>query len=73
MAKTAQYRACSRSWACPVVGCGVLASALCMDKARAHKLVQAEGIRVPRSFSHQRPYCVREIVQEADGLGIPCL
>lgn len=55
----------------PVVGCGVLASALCMDKARAHKLVQAEGIRVPRSFSHQRPYCVREIVQEADGLGYP--
>ena len=31
----------------PVVGCGVLSSALCMDKDRAHKLVQAEGISVP--------------------------
>ena len=36
--------------ACRWWDCGVLASALCMDKARAHKLVQAEGIRVPRSF-----------------------
>ena len=27
----------------PLVGCGVLASALCMDKERAHKLVQAAG------------------------------
>ena len=33
----------------PIVGCSTLASALCMDKARAHKLVQAEGIAVPRS------------------------
>ncbi len=55
----------------PVVGCGVLASALCMDKARAHKLVQAEGIRVPRSFSHHRPYCAQDVLQEADGLGYP--
>lgn len=33
----------------PVVGCGVLASALCMDKDRAHKLVSLEGIRVPKA------------------------
>lgn len=32
----------------PVVGCGVLASALCMDKYRAHQLVAASGIAVPR-------------------------
>ncbi len=31
----------------PVVGCGVLSSALCMDKHRAHQLVQAAGVRVP--------------------------
>ena len=31
----------------PVVGCGVLSSALCMDKDRAHKLVQAEEIGYP--------------------------
>ena len=28
----------------PVIGCGVLASALCMDKDRAHQLVRAAGI-----------------------------
>ncbi len=34
----------------PIIGCGVLASALCMDKARAHSLVKAAGIAVPRSY-----------------------
>ena len=33
----------------PVVGCGVMASALCMDKDRAHKLAEAAGVRVPKS------------------------
>lgn len=33
----------------PLVGCGVLASAVCMDKDRAHRLAQAAGIRVPRA------------------------
>ena len=33
----------------PVVGCGTLSSALCMDKDRAHKLVSLAGIAVPRS------------------------
>lgn len=34
----------------PLVGCGPLASALCMDKDRAHRLVRAAGIRVPRAL-----------------------
>lgn len=38
----------------PVVGCGILASALCMDKDRAHRLVQAHGIAVPKSVTVQR-------------------
>lgn len=33
----------------PVVGCNTLASALCMDKDRAHKLVSQAGIAVPKS------------------------
>lgn len=33
----------------PLCGCGTLASALCMDKERAHRLVSAAGIAVPRS------------------------
>lgn len=34
----------------PVVGCNTLSSALCMDKDRAHKLVQAAGISVPKAI-----------------------
>lgn len=33
----------------PLAGCGALASALCMDKDRAHRLVGFAGIRVPRA------------------------
>lgn len=38
----------------PVVGCATLASALCMDKDRAHKIVSLAGISVPKSvtFGH---------------------
>lgn len=35
----------------PVVGCGTLASALCMDKDRAHKLAQAAGVAVPKAVT----------------------
>ena len=33
----------------PVAGCGTLASALCMDKDAAHRLVRAAGVAVPPS------------------------
>ena len=33
----------------PVIGCGTLSSALCMDKDRAHRLAAQAGIGVPRS------------------------
>lgn len=33
----------------PLVGCGILASAVCMDKDRAHRLVEAAGVRVPKA------------------------
>ena len=35
----------------PVVGCGTLSSALCMDKDMAHKLVCSAGISVPKSVT----------------------
>ena len=34
----------------PLIGCGVLASALCMDKDRAHKMVRAAGIQTPKGL-----------------------
>jgi D-alanine--D-alanine ligase len=39
----------------PLIGCGTLCSALCMDKDRAHKLVQNENICVPRSIVLAKP------------------
>lgn len=38
----------------PVIGCGTLSSALCMDKDRAHKLVSLMGIAVPKSVVFSR-------------------
>ena len=38
----------------PIVGCGTLASALCMDKDRAHRLVHEAGIQVPQSVTFRR-------------------
>lgn len=35
----------------PVCGCGVLPSAICMDKNRAHKLASTSGILVPKTVT----------------------
>lgn len=34
----------------PIVGCGMTSSAICMDKYIAHKLVESNGILVPKSY-----------------------
>jgi D-alanine---D-serine ligase len=34
----------------PLIGCDTLSSALCMDKDKAHKLVQTAGINVPKAI-----------------------
>lgn len=34
----------------PLAGCGTLASALCMDKDRAHRLAELAGVRVPKAM-----------------------
>ncbi len=54
----------------PVVGCGTLASALCMDKDRAHKLVQAAGIAVPKAVTISR-LSVSHLFCEAKDLVFP--
>lgn len=38
----------------PIIGCGTLSSALCMDKARAHKLASLAGVAVPESVTFRR-------------------
>ena len=38
----------------PLIGCGTLASALCIDKDKAHTIAATTGVRVPKAFTLQR-------------------
>lgn len=55
----------------PIVGCGTLCSALCMDKDRAHKMVSAVGIRVPVSFTAGEGMKRADIDKMAEEIGYP--
>ena len=55
----------------PVVGCGVLASALAMDKDRAHKLAALAGVAVPKSAVFARGAAAADIHAAAERLGWP--
>lgn len=39
----------------PLCGCGVLPSAVCMDKDRAHRLASTAGIKIPRAVTFTDP------------------
>lgn len=51
----------------PLIGCNTLASAVCMDKDMAHRLVQAAGIKVPRAYVFTREQAM-EILQNGNRL-----
>ncbi len=55
----------------PVIGCNTLASALCMDKDRAHKLVKQAGIRVPEAVSLMSYQKTTAVEQVMDKLKLP--
>lgn len=55
----------------PLVGCNVLASALCMDKDRAHKLAELAGIRVPKAMAFGKVYDLHNVLKFADVTGYP--
>ena len=55
----------------PLIGCGTLASALCMDKDRAHKLVMLAGVAVPRSVLLEKLPTSAELATLAEGIGYP--
>ena len=55
----------------PLAGCGTLASALCMDKERAHKLVSLAGIGVPASELIQPDFPPDKIDALAEKVGYP--
>lgn len=55
----------------PLIGCGTLPSALCMDKDRAHKLVAASGIRVPLSLRLTSSSQTPKAANFAEQIGYP--
>lgn len=55
----------------PVVGCGTLAGALCMDKVRAHRLAAAAGVRVPQNRCFGRCVTEEELRAAAEELRFP--
>ncbi len=55
----------------PFVGCGMLSSALCMDKAYAKTIASAAGIDVAESVTLYPGGSVAEAVGAADKLGYP--
>lgn len=55
----------------PLIGCGTLSSALCMDKDRAHKLVETIGIEVPKSVVLYKNYDVKKLLEITKDLIYP--
>lgn len=55
----------------PVIGCGLLSSALCMDKELAHRIVEMNGIKTARSFSIRQNYSEESVKRNALELGYP--
>ena len=55
----------------PLVGSGSAASALCMDKDRAHKLVSLAGLRVPASLCFEKIPAEDKLLETAKPLGLP--
>lgn len=55
----------------PVAGCGVLSSALCMDKEMAHRVAAWAGVLVPASVVVRKPYEALQVWKDAERLRYP--
>ena len=55
----------------PIVGCNTLASALCMDKDKAHKVAEQAGVKIPRSFTITDYTDAKDCVEKVMQLGFP--
>ncbi len=55
----------------PLAGCGVLSSALCMDKDRAHKLADFAGIDVAKSLTIGEVYDDSTVIEFGRKVGYP--
>ena len=55
----------------PIIGCGALSSALCMDKVRSHQLAALAGVAVPKGTVVTRPYAPEALAEAARSIGYP--
>ena len=55
----------------PVIGCGLLSSALCMDKDRAHQLAEKAGILVPKALVFSEVMEEKELLKRTSALTYP--
>ncbi len=55
----------------PVIGCGMLSSAVGMDKELSHRIAAAAGVPVAETITVARPYDAHEIRKCARRLGYP--
>ena len=55
----------------PLIGCGTLSSALCMDKDRSHKLAALAGVSSPKGLVFAAGADRADIQAAADTLGYP--
>lgn len=55
----------------PVIGCGTMSSAICMDKDMSHRLVESAGIRVPKSLVITGPGKAEDAAAWAEQMGYP--
>ena len=57
----------------PLIGCGTLCSALCMDKYRAHLLAAAQGIETPRTTLISQKQDELSLFKAAEEIGYPLM
>ncbi|BBN98251.1 D-alanine--D-alanine ligase family protein [Sporolactobacillus terrae] len=55
----------------PYVGCGVLSSAMCMDKDVSHRVVKEAGIRVPESIALTGAISEEQLAKVMTGFNYP--
>ncbi len=55
----------------PIIGCGTLSSALCMDKLRAHRIAASLGIPVPRDIPAEPSWTPEQALRAAEELSYP--
>ena len=55
----------------PVIGCGMLSSAVGMDKELSHRIAAAAGVPVAETVTVMKPYDAHEIQKYARRLGYP--